>query len=79
VSFAFGIQATNSGLTSIQAILISLFNVTSAGQLAGLQLMVSSASLIEMMLTQLTINAANRQAATYDAQLTGYGEFTVGS
>ena len=56
VSFAFGIQATNSGLTSIQAILISLFNVTSAGQLAGLQLMVSSASLIEMMLTQLTIN-----------------------
>ena len=56
VSFAFGIQATSSGLTSIQAILISLFNVTSAGQLAGLQLMVSSAGLIEMMLTQLTIN-----------------------
>ena len=56
VSFAFGIQATSSGLTSIQAILISLFNVTSAGQLAGLQLMVGSAGLIEMMLTQLTIN-----------------------
>lgn len=30
-------------------------------------------------LTQLTINAANRQAATYDAQLTGYGAYTVGS
>lgn len=56
VSFAFGIQATSAGLTSIQAILISLFNVTSAGQLAGLQLMVSSAGMIEMALTQLTIN-----------------------
>ena len=30
-------------------------------------------------LTQLTINAANRQAATYDAQLTGYGAYNVGS
>ena len=29
------------------------------------------------VLTQLTINAANRQNATYDAQLTGYGEYTV--
>lgn len=56
VSFAFGIQATNAGLTSLQAVLISLMNVTSAGQLAGLNLMVSSASLIEMALTQLTIN-----------------------
>lgn len=30
-----------------------------------------------VLLTQLTINAANRQNATYDAQLTGYGEYTV--
>lgn len=56
VSFAFGIQATNAGLTSLQAILISLMNVTSAGQLAGLNLMVGGAGLIEMALTQLTIN-----------------------
>lgn len=56
VSFAFGIQATGAGLTSIQAILISLLNVTSAGQLAGLQLMTSGAGLLEMALTQLTIN-----------------------
>lgn len=31
------------------------------------------------LLTQLTINAANRQVATYDAQLTGYGAYEVGS
>ncbi len=56
VSFAFGIQAAGKGLSSIQAVLISFFNVTSAGQLAGLQLMASSATIIEMVLTQLTIN-----------------------
>jgi hypothetical protein len=30
-------------------------------------------------LTQLTVNAANRQAATYDAQLNGYGAYNVGA
>lgn len=56
VAFAFGIQATMAGLTPLQATLISLMNVTSAGQLAGLQLLVGGASLAEMALTQLTIN-----------------------
>lgn len=56
VSFAFGIQATMAGLTPLQAVLISFLNVTSAGQLAGLQLMVGGAGLVEMALTQLTIN-----------------------
>ena len=56
VSFAFGIQATSLGLTPLQAVMISFFNVTSAGQLAGLQLMAAGAPLIEMALTQLTIN-----------------------
>ncbi len=56
VSFAFGIQAISLGLTPLQAVLISLLNVTSAGQLAGLQLMVGGAGLPEMALTQLTIN-----------------------
>lgn len=56
VSFAFGIQATGLGLTPLQAVLISLFNLTSAGQLAGLQLMAVGAPLVEMALTQLTIN-----------------------
>ena len=56
VSFAFGIQAVSLGLTPLQAVMISFFNVTSAGQLAGLQLMAAGAPLIEMALTQLTIN-----------------------
>ncbi len=30
-------------------------------------------------ITQLTLNAANRQNATYDTQLSGYGIYTVGS
>ena len=32
-----------------------------------------------VLLTQLTLNGPNRQNATYDAQLTGYGPYTVGS
>ena len=56
VSFAFGIQAVGIGLTPLQAVLISLTNLTSAGQLAGIQLMAAAAPLMEMALTQLTIN-----------------------
>ena len=56
VSFAFGIQAVGAGLTWLQAVLISATNLTSAGQVAGLPLMVGGASLTEMALTQLTIN-----------------------
>ena len=56
VSFAFGIQATSLWLTPLQALMISFFNVTSAGQHAGLQLMAAGGGLAEMALTQLTIN-----------------------
>ena len=56
VSFAFGIQASVAGLPVWQAVLISMLNVTSAGQLAGLGLMGAGAGLTEMALTQLTIN-----------------------
>ena len=56
VSFAFGIQASAAGLYPWQALLVSLLNVTSAGQVAGLQLMGMGAGLAEMALTQLTIN-----------------------
>lgn len=56
VSFAFGMKAVNDGLTVLQAVLVSMTNVTSAGQIAALPLMVSGASLMEMALTQLTIN-----------------------
>jgi len=56
VSFAFGMKAVGDGLTWLQAVLISATNLTSAGQMAGLPLMVGGASLTEMALTQLTIN-----------------------
>jgi predicted branched-subunit amino acid permease len=56
VSFAFGMKAVGDGLTVLQAVLISMTNLTSAGQIAALPLMVSGASLAEMALTQLTIN-----------------------
>ena len=56
VSFTFGMKAVGDGLTAVQAVLISLMNLTSAGQFAGLPLMVGGASMIEMALTQLIIN-----------------------
>ncbi len=38
VSFSFGILALKGGLTVFQSVFISLTNVTSAGQFAGLQI-----------------------------------------
>lgn len=56
VSFSFGILALGGGLTIFQAALTSLTNVTSAGQFAGLQIMIAGGTLMEMVLTQLIIN-----------------------
>ena len=57
VAFAFGIFSINQGLTPLQAVLISLFNVTSAGQLAGVPIITGGLPFIEMALSQLIINA----------------------
>lgn len=56
VSFGFGIAAVNKGLSPLAAVLISLTNLTSAGQVAGLDVIVAGGALVEMALTQLTIN-----------------------
>ena len=56
VAFAFGISATGQGLAVWQVVLISMTNVTSAGQLAGVPLIAASAPLTEIGLTQLIIN-----------------------
>lgn len=56
VSFTFGIMAVAEGISPWAAALISLTNVTSAGQFAGLTLMVNGATLFEMILTQFIIN-----------------------
>ena len=56
VSFTFGMMAVQGGLTIWQAVLISLTNLTSAGQFAGLDIIIAGGSLWEIALTQLIIN-----------------------
>ena len=57
VAFAFGLFATGAGLTVLEAVMISLFNLTSAGQLAGVPIIAAGGSLIELAMTQLVINS----------------------
>lgn len=56
VSFGFGILAAQGGLSAWMATLISLTNVTSAGQLAGLNIIIACAPMIEMVLSEFIIN-----------------------
>lgn len=56
VSFGFGILAVKSGLRAIDAILISLTNLTSAGQAAGVGIIAAAGTLLEMAITQFVIN-----------------------
>lgn len=56
VSFSFGILALGGGLSVFQAALTSLTNVTSAGQFAGLQIIIAGGTLLEIAATQFIIN-----------------------
>ena len=56
VSFTFGIMAKGAGLTTLEAVVLSLTNLTSAGQFAGLGIITAGSSLLEMALAQLIIN-----------------------
>lgn len=56
VSFTFGMMAVSQGLSIWQAVLISLTNLTSAGQFAGLDIIAAAGSYWEIALTQLVIN-----------------------
>lgn len=56
VSFTFGIMAVSLGLDWWQAMIISMTNLTSAGQLAGVGIMVLPYHYVDMLLSQLTIN-----------------------
>jgi predicted branched-subunit amino acid permease len=56
VSFAFGISAVKSGISGAGAVLISATNLTSAGQVAGIEIISAGGTLIEMAITQLIIN-----------------------
>ena len=57
VSFGFGAMAVSQGIRALDAALISITNLTRAGQFAGLTLIVAAASLWEIVLTQLVINS----------------------
>lgn len=57
VSFAFGIAAIQSGLSWLEALLISATNLTSAGQVAGLPIIAGGGSFVEMAVSQLVINS----------------------
>lgn len=56
VSFSFGIMAKGSGLSTAEAVMISIMNLTSAGQFAALGIIQNGAPLIEMAIAQLIIN-----------------------
>lgn len=56
VSFTFGLLGVGMGLSWWQATFISLTNVTSAGQFAGLTIMMEAGSLMEMVISQFFIN-----------------------
>ena len=61
VSFTFGMMAVAGGLRIWQAVLISLTNLTSAGQFAGLDIIFAGGSMWEMAMTQLIINQKFRR------------------
>lgn len=56
VSFSFGLMAVTQDLSVLSAVLISMTNLTSAGQVAGLTIIAAGGSLAEMALAQLIIN-----------------------
>ena len=57
VSIAFGVTAVEMNVPSYIAVLISMTNLTSAGQLAGVAIIAVLGTVFEIILTQLVINA----------------------
>ncbi len=57
VSFSLGIQAASSGIPVLWMLLISMTNLTSAGEKAGIDIILAGGSLVEMAITQLMINS----------------------
>lgn len=57
VAFAFGVKASLLQVPLFITLLISMTNLTSAGQLAGLDVIATLGTFIEIILTQLVINS----------------------
>ncbi len=56
VSFTFGITAVGMGIPPLAAVLISMTNLTSAGQLAGVTIISAGGGFLETALAQFIIN-----------------------
>ena len=56
ISFAFGIYACGCGLSIWEAVIMSITNLTSAGQLASVPIIVAGGTLAELAVSQLVIN-----------------------
>lgn len=56
VSFAFGILAASYGFSVSEAVMISMFNLTSAGQLAALPIISGGGGFLELAMAELLIN-----------------------
>ena len=56
VSFGFGVLCIQQNLSILAAVGISVTNLTSAGQVAGVEIIAAGGSLLEMVLCQLVIN-----------------------
>lgn len=56
VAFGIGILAHQAGLSTLQAALMSGANLTSAGEAAGIDIIASHGTMLEMAMTQLVIN-----------------------
>ena len=56
VSFAFGMMAVESGMSPWLALLISMTNLTSAGQVAGTELIAAGGTYLEIFVTTIVIN-----------------------
>lgn len=56
VSFSFGVSAVNMGLTVLEALFISMANLTSAGQLAGAPIIASGGNIFALAFGQIFIN-----------------------
>jgi 4-azaleucine resistance transporter AzlC len=56
VSFTFGLLAVQGGIDIWIAVLISMTNLTSAGQFAGINLIIAGAPMVEISVAMLVIN-----------------------
>ena len=56
VSFSIGIMVLAGGMSVFQGALMSLTNVTSAGQFAGIRIIVASGTILELVMTEFIIN-----------------------